>query len=150
VKSGDIRRLFAYRASGLGHPVRWVLRHGLFSDPGAAGAADARALPLMGAAAAQELPASLAGALEGCKPGDTVGPLRDGLGWHLAYVEDVLPAAQADYADVAPALRAELLAAARRRAFAHWLDRRRAELLTCVPGLEHPGDPSQPDNHHRH
>ncbi|MFD9597804.1 peptidyl-prolyl cis-trans isomerase, partial [Kitasatospora sp. NPDC059973] len=48
--------------------------------------------------------------------------------------------------DPAPAVRA----AARRAAFVRWLDRTRAARLTLLPGLEHPGDPAQPDNHHRH
>lgn len=48
--------------------------------------------------------------------------------------------------DPTPALRA----AARRSAFVRWLDRERARRLTLVEGLEHPGDPGQPDNHHRH
>lgn len=47
-------------------------------------------------------------------------------------------------------LRGQIREAARRRAFAHWLDAGRAARLTLVPGLEHPGDPHQPDNHHRH
>ena len=43
-----------------------------------------------------------------------------------------------------------LRAAARRRAFRVWLDERRAELVRLAPGYEHPGDPRQPDNTHRH
>jgi [acyl-carrier-protein] S-malonyltransferase len=43
-----------------------------------------------------------------------------------------------------------LRAAARRRAFRVWLDARRAELVRLAPGYEHPGDPRQPDNTHRH
>ncbi|WP_035840300.1 DUF7158 domain-containing protein [Kitasatospora azatica] len=43
-----------------------------------------------------------------------------------------------------------LLACARRLAFTRWLEHARATRLTLVPGLEHPGDPAQPDNHHRH
>ncbi|UQX12886.1 DUF7158 domain-containing protein [Candidatus Mycobacterium methanotrophicum] len=43
-----------------------------------------------------------------------------------------------------------LRAAARRRAFRVWLDERRAELVRLEPGFEHPGDPRQPDNTHRH
>jgi [acyl-carrier-protein] S-malonyltransferase len=43
-----------------------------------------------------------------------------------------------------------LLAAARHVTFVRWLDRARAHRLRLVPGLEHPGDPAQPDNHHRH
>jgi [acyl-carrier-protein] S-malonyltransferase len=40
--------------------------------------------------------------------------------------------------------------AARRRAFRVWLDARRAALVRLAPGYEHPGDPRQPDNTHRH
>lgn len=43
-----------------------------------------------------------------------------------------------------------LLAVARRRAFRLWLDVRCAELVELAPGYEHPGDPRQPDNTHRH
>jgi [acyl-carrier-protein] S-malonyltransferase len=40
--------------------------------------------------------------------------------------------------------------ATRRLIFVRWLDQARARRLRLVPGLEHPGDPAQPDNHHRH
>ncbi len=60
-------------------------------------------------------------------------------------------------ADVAPALEQvrgaiaeHLRAAAHRRAFRVWLDERRAQLVSLAPGYEHPGDPRQPDNTHRH
>jgi [acyl-carrier-protein] S-malonyltransferase len=43
-----------------------------------------------------------------------------------------------------------LRGAARRRAFRVWLDARRAALVELAPGYEHPGDPRQPDNIHRH
>jgi len=43
-----------------------------------------------------------------------------------------------------------LRAAARRRAFRLWLDARCAALVELAPGYEHPGDPRQPDNTHRH
>jgi [acyl-carrier-protein] S-malonyltransferase len=45
---------------------------------------------------------------------------------------------------------AHLLAAARRREYRRWLDARCADLVTLAPGYEHPGDPRQPDNTHRH
>lgn len=48
------------------------------------------------------------------------------------------------------ALAAHLRGAARRRAFRIWLDQRRAALVTLAPGYEHPGDPRQPDNVHKH
>jgi [acyl-carrier-protein] S-malonyltransferase len=43
-----------------------------------------------------------------------------------------------------------LRGAARRRGFRLWLDARCAELVELAPGYEHPGDPRQPDNTHRH
>jgi [acyl-carrier-protein] S-malonyltransferase len=51
---------------------------------------------------------------------------------------------------VRDAIADHLGAAARRRAFRVWLDERRAELVRLAPGYEHPGDPRQPDNTHRH
>jgi [acyl-carrier-protein] S-malonyltransferase len=54
------------------------------------------------------------------------------------------------FADVRAAIAEHLLAAARRREFRRWLDARRADLVRLAPGYEHPGDPRQPDNTHRH
>lgn len=48
------------------------------------------------------------------------------------------------------AVAGHLRAAARRRAFRVWLDARRAAVVVLAPGYEHPGDPRQPDNTHRH
>ena len=53
-------------------------------------------------------------------------------------------------ADALCKITAMLRGAARRRAFRHWLDQRRAALVWLAPGYEHPGDPRQPDNVHRH
>ncbi|ORA38263.1 DUF7158 domain-containing protein [Mycobacterium aquaticum] len=55
-----------------------------------------------------------------------------------------------EFGDVRDQIAAHLLAAARRRAFRLWLDVRCAELVELAPGYEHPGDPRQPDNTHRH
>lgn len=64
-------------------------------------------------------------------------------GWHSA------PAA-IPLDEVRPIIAAHLLAAARRREYRRWLDRRCDEVVVLAPGYEHPGDPSQPDNTHRH
>jgi [acyl-carrier-protein] S-malonyltransferase len=64
-------------------------------------------------------------------------------GWHRRTAAPVL-------ADVGPAITEHLLGAARRRSFRVWLDARRAVLVELAPGYEHPGDPSQPDNTHKH
>lgn len=55
-----------------------------------------------------------------------------------------------EFDDVRADIAAHLLAVARRRAFRRWLDARCAELVVLAPGYEHPGDPRQPDNTHRH
>ncbi len=52
--------------------------------------------------------------------------------------------------EVRPHIAALLRGAVRRLAFRRWLDARRAELVWLAPGYEHPGDPRQPDNTHRH
>jgi [acyl-carrier-protein] S-malonyltransferase len=64
-------------------------------------------------------------------------------GWHH-------PAAAPALADVRQAITEHLLATARRRRFRVWLDARRAALVELAPGYEHPGDPRQPDNTHKH
>ncbi|AQT78749.1 malonyl CoA-ACP transacylase [Mycolicibacterium litorale] len=58
--------------------------------------------------------------------------------------------AAADLAEVRPQIAAHLRGAARRRAFRMWLSERRAALVWLAPGYEHPGDPRQPDNTHKH
>ena len=60
------------------------------------------------------------------------------------------PVADAPLAEVRQAIAEHLRAAARRRAFRGWLDARCAELVELSAGYEHPGDPRQPDNTHRH
>ncbi|GAA3200799.1 DUF7158 domain-containing protein [Nonomuraea roseoviolacea] len=86
------------------------------------------------------LPADLAEALGSAVPGQTVtaGP------WTATLV------ARRDPDPDPPVPVGGLLDAARRLAFVRWLDHARAHRLRLVPGLEHPGDPAQPDNHHRH
>jgi [acyl-carrier-protein] S-malonyltransferase len=72
------------------------------------------------------------------------GSRPEGAGWRA-------PAVTAPpLAEVRPMIAEHLLATARRRAFRLWLDQRRAELVRLSPGYEHPGDPRQPDNTHRH
>jgi [acyl-carrier-protein] S-malonyltransferase len=71
-------------------------------------------------------------------------PSDTGNGWRTATLEaPPLDAVRTLIAD-------HLRGAARRRAFRLWLDARRAELVRLAPGYEHPGDPRQPDNTHRH
>ncbi|KZS75654.1 malonyl CoA-ACP transacylase [Mycobacterium kansasii] len=71
-------------------------------------------------------------------------PRPGGHGWRIPAV------AGPPLEQVRPAITGHLLAAARRRAFRIWLDARRAASVRLAPGYEHPADPRQPDNTHRH
>jgi [acyl-carrier-protein] S-malonyltransferase len=88
-------------------------------------------------------------------------PLARTLYGHVTACISVTDAAVVDYhrrnpnrfpgnPDPLAAIAAMLRGAARRRAFRIWLDQRRAALVWLAPGYEHPGDPRQPDNTHRH
>ncbi|MDA0636011.1 hypothetical protein OUY22_21530 [Nonomuraea sp. MCN248] len=142
--------------------ARHLVRYALFDDGETAGRAGPDDLEPLGAVTLDSLPRVLAEALRRGPPGTLVGPVQDALGWHVAVAEpaDDEPAhgetpALADgrpahgetptLGDDRPALDA-----ARRLAFARWVDERRAAAVRLVPGLEHPGDPCQPDNHHKH
>ncbi|OBA61648.1 malonyl CoA-ACP transacylase [Mycobacterium sp. 1100029.7] len=71
-------------------------------------------------------------------------PRPDRHGWCAS------PGAGPPLATVRAAVAEHLRGAARRRAFRLWLDARRAQLVELAAGYEHPGDPRQPDNTHRH
>lgn len=67
-----------------------------------------------------------------------------GNGWRTATLDE--PTVE----EVRPLIVEHLRGAAQRRAFRLWLDERRAALVRLARGYEHPGDPRQPDNTHRH
>jgi [acyl-carrier-protein] S-malonyltransferase len=71
-------------------------------------------------------------------------PRPDRHGWRVP------SCAEPPLAQVRSAIIEHLRDAARRRVFRVWLDARRAALVQLAPGYEHPGDPRQPDNTHRH
>jgi [acyl-carrier-protein] S-malonyltransferase len=82
--------------------------------------------------------------------GAVVGPIVDPLGSHTLVVEEVRPARTRSLAECRAEIEAHLVAGARRRAFTAWLDRHAATTVRLAHGYEHPGDPGQPDNTHRH
>ncbi|WP_327087568.1 hypothetical protein OIE66_35345 [Nonomuraea sp. NBC_01738] len=133
---GEIPAAWVSPAGDSGPPL-FRVRHGLHDElPSDTALEDLGEIPL------STLPAAIAEALAHAPYGTLVGPIQDHLGWHVA------TATPAGRAEAPPAGRLE--AAARRRAFALLLDRLRAERVELVHGLEHPGDPRQPDNHHKH
>lgn len=74
-------------------------------------------------------------------------PAPDPAGWRVYGGGQVTPA---PLSRVREMIESELRAAGRRRRFATWLDAARADMVRLRPGFEHPGDPTQPDNTHRH
>ncbi|MFC4010623.1 hypothetical protein ACFOY2_25575 [Nonomuraea purpurea] len=131
------------------HPSHHLVHHRLFTDPTRARKATPADLEPLGPITLDSLPTAIAEALSQHPHGTLVGPVEDTLGWHVA---TAVPAPTTNGRQPPPekAPDQHLLAAARRRAFARWLDDLRAQKIRLVPGLEHPGDPRQPDNHHKH
>jgi [acyl-carrier-protein] S-malonyltransferase len=82
--------------------------------------------------------------------GEVVGPVRDPLGEETFEVVAAHPARERPLTEVADEIESRLRSAARRRAFTAWLDGHVADRVRLAPGYEHPGDPRQPDNSHRH
>lgn len=124
------------------------VRHRLYATRPDDGGGEA-GLDDLGPTSLDTLPAAIAAELRRQPYGRLAGPVLDELGWHLAIARP-LPPATARHPAAEPTADTALTAAARRRAFARWLDALRADRIALVPGLEHPGDPRQPDNHHKH
>lgn len=97
-----------------------------------------------------ELTGAVEDAVFAAEVGAVVGPIVDPLGSHTLLVEEVRPARTRSLAESRAEIEAQLLAGARRRAFTAWLDRHAAATVRLAHGYEHPGDPGQPDNTHRH
>ncbi|MFI7618739.1 peptidylprolyl isomerase [Nonomuraea terrae] len=128
---------------------RHLVRHRLFDDPARARDATEADLESLGPVELDSLPTAIAEALNSHPYGTLVGPVVDALGWHVAMATPVHPAPASATLD-GNDHDSSLVEAARRKAFARWLDDMRAKRVRLVPGFEHPGDPRQPDNHHKH
>lgn len=97
-----------------------------------------------------ELTGPVEDAVFAARPGEVVGPVRDPLGEQTFEVVEARPARVRGLAEIGEDIRERLRAAARRRAFTAWLDVGAVTSVRLAPGFEHPGDPRQPDNTHRH
>lgn len=105
---------------------------------------------------AADLPADLAPDLAGAPVGGVLtAPDFRGRSHEITLLDEpATPALRADAgvdrADGSSGRTAGALTSARARAFGRWLDGRRDALVHVRPGYEHPADPRQPDNTHRH
>ncbi|HET9144305.1 peptidylprolyl isomerase [Actinophytocola sp.] len=143
VEEAEVARYHADNPERFGRPECRLVRHAVLTGPDLEPALAARPVRTLRRG---ELTGPVEDAVFGAAPGAVVGPVRDPLGWHVLRLEAVRPATARPLADA----EAELLAARRRRSFTAWLDGRTAEQVVLAEGYEHPGDPAQPDNTHRH
>jgi [acyl-carrier-protein] S-malonyltransferase len=127
--------------------ARHVVHHRVFAARADAAAATADDLEPLGPLTLASLPKAIADAIPRRPYGTLVGPIEDALGWHVAVAHPEPTPAHSPSSKPGTVSRRD---AARRRMFARWLDELRAAKVELVPGLEHPGDPRQPDNHHKH
>jgi hypothetical protein len=125
--------------------------HAVGDTPLAASAATPR---LLGWTTLDDLPSTLAAELRAMPTGIRVGPIRSGIGWHLATVtatEVRGDPVRGGLVGADPVLGGPVgTDPPRLAAFNRWLDERRRVLVSHAFGFEHPGDPSQADNSHRH
>lgn len=68
----------------------------------------------------------------------------------LVVVDEVRDRRVPELAEVRERIVTELGGAARRHAFVSWVERARRDRVVLHEGYEHPADPRQPDNTHRH
>jgi len=151
VPESDVRAYYERNADLYARPEARTVRHFVASDERAA--QDEAAL-LAAVEPIEVRRGELAGPLEdaifGAGIGAVVGPVQTELGWHVARIEEIAPASRTSFVDARATIEAELLVAARARAFDEWLERRRAALVVVEPEFEHPGHPRHGAPSHRH
>lgn len=142
VSDEDVERYWAANPESFRVPERRLVRH-------AVGDRDPARRPVR-TVRRGELTRVLEDAVFAARAGEVVGPVRDAVGTHTVLVVDTAPARVRGPAETREEIRERLALVARRRAFVEWLDRRMADSVRLAAGFEHPGDPAQPDNTHRH
>lgn len=125
-----------------------AVAHQLMADT--SGGIDPASFDDLGDVGRGELAGPLEDAIFAAEPGAVVGPIRTEHGWHVARVHGVSAATVVPFANARPSIEAELLGAARARAFDEWLDGRRRALVEIAPEFEHPGHPVNGVPSHRH
>lgn len=140
VSEMDIERFYTANPEGFRVAEQRVVRHAL----------DSVDRPLRMLRRRGELTGAVEDAVFAAEVGAVVGPIVDPLGSHTLVVEEVRPARTRPLAECRAEIESRLVAGVRRRAFTAWLDRHAAATVRLAHGYEHPGDPGQPDNTHRH
>ncbi|MPZ80957.1 MAG: hypothetical protein GEV28_11375 [Actinophytocola sp.] len=141
-----VRQYYLTNPEGFRVPELRVVRHAIAESPAPVDPAGRPLRTLRRGELAGRVEEAVFDAAEGA----VVGPVRDSLGWHTVRVVEVRPGRVRSVDEARDEITARLRSAARRRAFTAWLDRHAADEVRLAPGFEHPGDPGQPDNTHRH
>jgi [acyl-carrier-protein] S-malonyltransferase len=150
VEEAELLRYYRANRDRWAHPESRTLRQAVRPTSEQAAAVPADALGPPETLRRGQFTGAFEDAVFAAGPGERIGPLRTPFGWHVAVLDRIDPAQTLSYAAVRATIRADLLTAARGRAFDDWLAQRRAALVHLAPGYEHPGDPSLPDHSHRH
>jgi [acyl-carrier-protein] S-malonyltransferase len=109
-----------------------------------------RSEQLLGWVAPDQLAGALGRAVAATAPGHLSDPIDVAGGRWVVAVDDVRAGRVPELAEVRGRIAAELGGAARRHAFVSWVERERQARVVLHEGYEHPADPRQPDNTHRH
>jgi [acyl-carrier-protein] S-malonyltransferase len=151
VAESELHAYYERNADLFGRPETRRIRQVVAPD--AAGAREA-ALDISGGEELALRRGEFAGPLEEAVFTATVGellrPIQSEHGWHVALLEAIEPEGMVPFAEARSAIEAELLAAARIRAFGEWLEGRRQALVVIDPAYEHPAHPVHGLASHRH
>jgi hypothetical protein len=97
-----------------------------------------------------ELVGALEDAVFAAQTGALIGPVAFGDGWMVARVESIVAETTVPFDVAHDEIEADLVQAARSRAFDDWIASRVAVLALIEPAYEHPGHPVHGMPHHRH
>lgn len=95
----------------------------------------------------KEFGSQFAGAIQKVKPGSWQGPVESGYGWHLVFVDSVIPGRIPVFEEVEPDVKTEWLAAQKQQAWQKAYDEMRAKYSIILPAPGEQGSaniPSKP------
>jgi peptidyl-prolyl cis-trans isomerase C len=93
---------------------------------------------------AKEFGPAFAQAIFRAKPGAWQGPIESGFGWHLVFVDSVVPGHAPAFAEVASDVKTAWLGERKAEAWRKAYDAMRAKYTVLLPALPEPAEPAQP------
>jgi peptidyl-prolyl cis-trans isomerase C len=80
----------------------------------------------------------------GLAPGAWQGPIESGYGWHLVFVDALVPGRVPEFEEIEPDVKTAWLAAAKERARTEAYDAMRAKYTVLLPASPEVGTPAAP------